>query len=81
MCLATPGKIMRITDDHPLRRSAIVLFGSIERTVNVALVPEAGEGDVVLVHAGIAISRMTEEERRSVSELLVGARGASRGSA
>ena len=62
MCVASPGTILRITDDHPLCRSAAVLFGSVERIVNVALVPEASAGDVVLVHAGIAISLMGNEE-------------------
>lgn len=78
MCLATPGTILRITDDHPLCRSAAVLFGSVERVVNVALVPEASAGDVVLVHAGIAISLMGNEEVDSLSALVSQAETADR---
>lgn len=66
MCLATPGTILHITDHHPLCRSARVSFGSLERIVNVALVPQADEGDVVLVHAGIAISIMEPDEGTSL---------------
>lgn len=55
MCLAVAGVIVAITDSHPLRRTARVLFGSIEREINISFVPQAEEGDWILVHAGVAI--------------------------
>jgi len=55
MCLAVAGVIVAVTDNHPLRRTARVLFGSIEREINISFVPEAVEGDWILVHAGVAI--------------------------
>jgi hydrogenase expression/formation protein HypC len=55
MCLAVAGVIVAITDNHPLRRTARVLFGSIEREINISFVPEVVEGDWILVHAGVAI--------------------------
>lgn len=45
-------------------RTGIVSFGGISRPVNLALVPEAGIGDYVLVHVGVAISRIDEEEAK-----------------
>lgn len=58
MCLAIPGQVVSIADD-PLR-SATVSFGGITKDVVLALVPEAGIGDYVIVHAGVAISKLDE---------------------
>jgi hydrogenase expression/formation protein HypC len=38
--------------------------------VSLACVPEAGVGDYVMVHAGIAISRVNEREAAKVLEAL-----------
>jgi hydrogenase expression/formation protein HypC len=56
MCLAVPGQIISITGDEKLSRSGQVRFGDAVREASLAFVPEAREGDYVLVHAGIAIS-------------------------
>ena len=55
MCLAVPGKILRISGDDTLR-TGVVSFGGAEKEANLAFVPEAQVGDFVLVHAGFAIS-------------------------
>ncbi len=70
MCLAVPGKIVAITDDGELLRAGKVSFGGILKEVNLACVPEADEGDYVLVHVGFAISRIDEEEAGRVFEYL-----------
>ena len=61
MCLAVPGEIISISGDDALSRSGQVRFGDAMREVSLAFVPEAGKGDYVLVHAGIAISVLNEE--------------------
>lgn len=63
MCLAIPGKIISITVqlDETFRQGK-VSFGGIVKEVNLFLVPEANVGDYVLVHVGVAISRIDEEE-------------------
>jgi hydrogenase expression/formation protein HypC len=61
MCLAVPGEIISIEGDNVLSRSGQVCFGDAMREVCFAFVPEAVEGDYVLVHAGIAISVLDEE--------------------
>jgi hydrogenase expression/formation protein HypC len=62
MCLAVPGKIISISGEEPLSRSARVSFGGAVREVSLACVPEAKLGDYVLVHVGFAIARLDEAE-------------------
>ena len=61
MCLAVPGKIISIAGDDGLMRSGQVRFGDAMRESCLVFVPEAVEGDYVLVHAGIAISVLHED--------------------
>lgn len=70
MCLAVPGQIIERLDDEPPFATAIVQFGGIRRQVSIACVPEAAEGDYVMVHAGIAISQVDAEEAARVLEAL-----------
>ncbi|HRI37158.1 MAG TPA: HypC/HybG/HupF family hydrogenase formation chaperone [Nitrospira sp.] len=66
MCLAVPGQVQNIEDD-PLRMST-VSFGGVTKSVSLALVPEAGVGDYVIVHVGFAISKLDEEAARQTLE-------------
>lgn len=71
MCLAIPGKLIEIT--HQLDetfRFGKVSFGGIMKDVNLSMVPEAKEGDYVLVHVGVAISIVDEEEARKTFEYI-----------
>lgn len=68
MCLAIPGQVLTIQDD-PLR-TATVSFGGVMKSVSLALVPEAGVGDYVIVHVGFAISRLDEEAARRSLEVI-----------
>jgi len=70
MCLAVPGKIVELRETEPPFASAIVEFGGVRREVSVACVPEAGAGDYVMVHAGIAISRVNADEAARVLDTL-----------
>jgi hydrogenase expression/formation protein HypC len=60
MCLAIPGRVVSWIDRDPLFASAEVEFGGIRRRCHMACVPEAEPGDYVIVHAGIAISRVDQ---------------------
>lgn len=66
MCLAVPGQVLKIADD-PLR-TATVSFGGVTKSVSLALVPEAGVGDYVIVHVGFAISKLNEDAARRTLE-------------
>ncbi|MFM8393938.1 MAG: HypC/HybG/HupF family hydrogenase formation chaperone [Acidobacteriota bacterium] len=69
MCLAIPGRVIEI-EGTDLFRSARVSFGGIVREVNLCAVPEAGVGDYVLVHVGMAIGTIDADEARRVFEYL-----------
>ena len=65
MCLAIPGKIISINNStDSVFRMGKVSFDGILKNVNLSMVSEAQTGDYVLVHAGVAISRIDEEEAR-----------------
>lgn len=70
MCLAVPGKILEITGDDPLIRSARVSFAGVVKAVSLACTPEAQVGDYVLVHVGVAIGTVDPEEAAETFEYL-----------
>lgn len=70
MCLGIPGRVVRIDDDPIGMTMGQVDFGGIRKEVCLAYVPEAREGDYVLVHVGFAISRIDEDEAIEVFETL-----------
>ena len=71
MCLAIPGKLIAITamlDDT--FRTGKVSFGGIQKEVNLCMVPDAQIGDYLLVHVGVAIGKVDEEEAAKVFSYL-----------
>ncbi len=73
MCLAVPGKILDVKEnvvDPALGRTAMVDFQGSRVEASLAMTPEAGLGDWVLVHAGFAIAQLDEEEARETFESL-----------
>lgn len=70
MCLAIPGRIVRWIDRDPVFANAEIEFGGVRRVCHMACVTDAAEGDYVIVHAGVAISRLDEvQARRTLEEL------------
>jgi hydrogenase expression/formation protein HypC len=70
MCLAVPGKIEAIQGGDPLLRTGKVNFGGIRKDVSLSYVPEAAIGDYVMVHVGVAISVVDEDEANRVFSYL-----------
>ncbi len=71
MCLAIPGKLTTIVpDEDPVFRTGTVDFDGVTRQVNLAMVPEAKENDYVLVHVGIALQVVDEEEARMLLDTI-----------
>lgn len=66
MCLAIPGRILTISGDDPILRTARVDFGGVIKEINVAYTPEAEVGDYVLVHVGFAITVIDAAEAEKV---------------
>ncbi|WP_202319846.1 HypC/HybG/HupF family hydrogenase formation chaperone [Archaeoglobus neptunius] len=65
MCLAIPGKIEKIS--YP---TAVVDFKGLKREVRIDLIEDLNVGDFVLVHVGMAIQKVDEEEAKKTWELL-----------
>lgn len=71
MCLAIPGKIQQIDTIHNgLVRMAKVSFGGIIKEASLEMLPTAEVGDYVLVHVGVAISKIDEAEAAKTFEYL-----------
>ncbi|MBR9681815.1 MAG: hydrogenase maturation protease [Candidatus Altiarchaeota archaeon] len=60
VCMAIPGKILN-------KEEKIVEIGGEEKKVKFGL-PGLKKGDFVLIHAGIVIEKMSEEEYKTISE-------------
>ena len=58
MCLGVPGRVVEWLERDPLLARAQVEFAGVRRECHLACVPDAEVGDYVVVHAGIAISRI-----------------------
>lgn len=66
MCLGIPGEILETHASDLGVRMGTVRFGGADREVCLEYVPEAAVGDYVIVHVGVAISQVSEEEAREV---------------
>ena len=71
MCLAIPGRIKIITPfkEGQMRTGKVDLAG-ITKEINLELVPEAKVDDYVLIHVGVALSIVNEEEANNTLEFL-----------
>jgi hydrogenase expression/formation protein HypC len=68
VCLGIPAQIVEQIDlEAGLAKAEI---SGVRRTVSVALCPEAGVGDWVLVHVGFALSKIDEEDAHRTIALL-----------
>ncbi len=59
---------MTVTGDDPLFRTAKVDFDGVAREVSLSCLPQAKVGDYVIVHVGVAISLLDEEEAKQTLE-------------
>lgn len=66
MCLAIPARVASIGE----HRMATVDIMGVTRKVSLDLVPEAVEGDWLLVHAGFALQVIDEESATETLDLL-----------
>ena len=71
MCLAIPGRVMEIAKPEGSHGDiATVDFQGTRIEVSLAMTPEAGEGDWVLIHAGFALSVLDEADARATWDSL-----------
>lgn len=70
MCLAIPGRIKSIETKEGYMRMGKADIAGITKEINLELVPEAKVNDYVLIHVGVALSIVNEEEANSTLEFL-----------
>jgi len=68
MCLAVPGRIVAIEAD-PTSPVAEVDYDGLRRRAQLLYLPEARVGDYILVQAGFAVRRLSEQEARESLEM------------
>ncbi len=64
MCLAVPAKILEIEGD-----TAVIEINGVRRSGNVSLIHNPEIGDYVLLHAGFAIQKWSEEDVREFNAI------------
>ena len=69
MCLAVPGKIVKIYETNGLQMGKID-FGGVTREACLAYVPEAQVGDYTIIHVGFALNLISEAEAQETLDLL-----------
>ena len=69
MCLGIPGKVLEIRSENDLPMGKVE-FGGIVKEICLAYTPEVQVGDYVIVHVGFAISRVDEEEAKTIFSYL-----------
>lgn len=65
MCLAIPARIVKLDGD----RAVVDAMGNRWKA-KTTLLPEAKLGDLVLIHAGFAISLVDEEEAKKTWQII-----------
>jgi hydrogenase expression/formation protein HypC len=70
VCLAVPGRILRISAGDAIMPIGEVDFGGIIKEINLACVPAARAGDYVLAHVGFALTVIDEAEAERTLEQL-----------
>ena len=65
MCVGLSAKVVKVTDG-----TALVDASGARREVSAALLEDLEPGDYVMVHAGIAIAKITDEDESETDALL-----------
>jgi hydrogenase expression/formation protein HypC len=63
MCLAVPGRVESIRDEHGTRMGRLN-FGGVVQDVCLASLPDVAVGDYALVHVGFALAKIDEASAR-----------------
>ena len=67
MCVALPALVTSRSDDG---RTATARISDVERTVDLAMTPEADVGDWVITHSGFAVRIISAEDAAEIHRLL-----------
>lgn len=67
MCVGLPAQVKQVRDGV-----AVVEATGARRTVSAELVKDLEPGDYVMIHAGAAIAKITQDDEGEADELLAG---------
>jgi hydrogenase expression/formation protein HypC len=65
MCVGLSARVVRVSEG-----SALVDASGARRQVSAQLVPDLEPGDYVMVHAGAAIAKITEDDTKQADDLM-----------
>jgi hydrogenase expression/formation protein HypC len=65
MCIASPAKIVEIDTESNICAAD---FGGVRQNAKLDLIPDVQIGDYVLIHAGYAIEKLSEEAAKESLE-------------
>ena len=65
MCVGLPGRIVTMKDGI-----AVIDASGAKREISTELIENLEPGDYVMVHAGIAIAKIQEEDEEETEDLL-----------
>lgn len=65
MCVGLSAKVVRIADG-----TAVIDASGAKREVSVQLLRDLEPGDYVMVHAGVAIAKITDEDEHETDALM-----------
>ena len=65
MCVGLPGRIVTMKDGR-----AVIDATGAKREISTELIENLEPGDYVMVHAGIAIAKIQEEDEEETEDLL-----------
>ena len=68
MCLAVPAKIVELDGVD-----AVMEINGVRRAGNVTFIQDAKIGDYVLLHAGFALRKWSEEDVKEYADMIGGA--------
>ena len=65
MCVGLSAKVVKISEG-----TAVVDAGGAQREVSAQLMEDLEPGDYVMVHAGVAIAKITDEDDDETDQLM-----------
>ncbi len=68
MCLAIPGLVQSVQGDDPMKLTGKVSFDGLVRDVSLVFVPDVKVGEYVIVHVGMALSKIDADEALKIIE-------------
>lgn len=65
MCVGLPAKVVKVRDGM-----AVIDASGAKREVSAELIDELEPGDYVMIHAGIAIAKITDDDESETDKIM-----------